>query len=58
MDQQTQGMMDKKRRKPLAMAYVPIQEFDQVYEPMQALRAGTIFPELNKPFTGRRGMRR
>lgn len=44
---------------PIAMAYVPWQRFDKVYEPAQALRAGTLFPELEKPFLGnRRGMRR
>ena len=36
---------------PLAMAYVPWQKFDRVYEDLEN---GTIFPELNKPFTGRR----
>ena len=48
---------DELRGMPLAMAYVPWQEFECTYEPMQALRAGTIFPELDKPFYGRRGMR-
>jgi len=42
---------------PLAMAYVPWQQFECTYEPAQALRAGTIFPELDKPFYGKRGMR-
>ncbi|MBQ3030840.1 MAG: spore coat associated protein CotJA [Agathobacter sp.] len=42
---------------PLAMGYVPWQTFECTYEPMQGLRAGTIFPELDKPFYGRRGMR-
>ncbi len=41
----------------LAMAYVPWQNFECTYEPMQGLHAGTIFPELEKPFYGRRGMR-
>ncbi len=40
---------------PLAMAYVPWQKFDRVYEDLEkAYCNGTIFPELNKPFTGRR----
>lgn len=34
----------------LAMAYVPWQYFTKVYEPDKALEAGTIFPELDKPF--------
>lgn len=41
----------------LAMAYVPWQHFEHVYEPDRALEVGTIFPELNKPFLGRKGMR-
>lgn len=41
----------------LAMGYVPWQNFECTYEPAQALRAGTIFPELDKPFYGRRGVR-
>lgn len=28
-------------------AYVPIQRMDKVYSPSRALRAGTIFPELD-----------
>ena len=47
---------DELRGMPIAMAYVPWQEFSCTYEPMQALHAGTIFPELDKPFYGRRGM--
>lgn len=40
---------------PVAMAYVPWQKFDKIYENLETgFRAGTIFPELNKPFTGRR----
>ena len=42
---------------PLAMGYVPWQKFECTYEPMEGLHAGTIFPELDKPFYGRRGMR-
>lgn len=38
----------------VAMAYVPWQNFYKVYEPEKALMIGTIFPELNKPFLGRR----
>ncbi len=28
-------------------AYVPVQRMEKVYSPNKALRAGTIFPELN-----------
>lgn len=41
----------------VAMAYVPWQYFGTVYEPDKALRVGTIFPELNKPYVGCRGGR-
>lgn len=39
---------------PLAMAYVPWQYWNQVYGPDCALEAGTIFPELVKPFVATR----
>lgn len=42
---------------PLAMAYVPWQFFESTYDPDKALDIGTIFPELDKPFLGRRGLR-
>ncbi len=39
----------------VAMAYVPWQRFIQIYENLEiGYKEGTIFPELNKPFTGRR----
>lgn len=41
--------------KSLAMAYVPIQRFGTLYDPMKALHCGTAFPELNLIFCGRRG---
>ena len=43
---------------PLGMAYVPWQQFDTVYEVDKALGCGTIFPELYKPFLGKRGAMR
>lgn len=39
----------------LAMAYVPMQCLKNAYSLEQALMAGTLFPELDKPFTGVRG---
>lgn len=43
------------QEKALAMAYVKWQRFDKVYDDLEkAYGIGTIFPELNKPFTGRR----
>ncbi|MDO4555062.1 MAG: spore coat associated protein CotJA [Lachnospiraceae bacterium] len=38
----------------LAMAYVPFQKWQNVYQPDEGLRAGTIFKDLNLPFIGRR----
>ena len=38
----------------LAIAYIRWQELEDVYEPMAALKNGTLFPDLNKPFYGRR----
>ncbi len=38
----------------VAMGYVPWQFLHTLYEPDKALQVGTIFPELNKPFEGRR----
>lgn len=40
---------------PLAMAYVPWQEWNSVYEIEKGLQCGTIFKELNKPFRGTGG---
>ena len=40
---------------PIAMAYVPWQHFGSVYDLEKALQIGTIFPELNMPFLGKRG---
>lgn len=48
---------DKLRGMALAMGYVPWQNFECTYDVMEGFRAGTIFPELDKPFYGRRGMR-
>lgn len=39
---------------PLAMAYVPFQQWECLYEPNHALQRGTIFPSLDLPFHGRR----
>ena len=40
---------------PIAMAYVPWQHLTNVFENLEeAFKVGTIFPELEKPFKGRR----
>ncbi len=37
---------------PIAMAYVPMQNWRDVYECDKALMRGTVFCELDKPFRG------
>lgn len=41
-----------------AMAYVPCQQISQTYDLCYALNVGTIFPQLCKPFCGKRGGQR
>lgn len=43
---------------PIGMGYIPWQEFKNLHDPERGLHAGTIFMELEKPFTGRRNYRR
>ena len=38
---------------PLAMVYSPMQEFDKLYELDKGFNSGTIFSELDLPFSGR-----
>lgn len=42
---------------PLTMAYVPMQTFQTTFPLGKALHVGTIFPELCKPFVGKRGIK-
>lgn len=52
---QDYNLDDYMDRFPLAMAYVPWQYLTNIYDNLEeAYCEGTIFPELNKPFTGRR----
>lgn len=37
----------------LAMAYVPIQNWEEMYSEEKALEVGTVFPSLNFPFLGK-----
>ena len=37
----------------LAMVWSPTQAFVKIYEPTKALTRGTLFAELDKPFTGK-----
>lgn len=38
------------RNTPLAMAYVPFQQWGEVFDDDKALRCGTLFPDLVFPF--------
>ena len=53
-DCQSMRPADPWRHFPVAMGYFPWQNLHTLYEPDKALQVGTIFPELNKPFEGRR----
>lgn len=41
---------------PPAMGYVPYQHWCEPYDLCRGLAAGTIFPDLHKPFCGKGGM--
>ena len=49
------GMMQSSRHNsmPIAMAYVPIQQWGEIYDLDKAFSRGTIFAELDKPFLER-----
>ncbi|MGI6282986.1 spore coat associated protein CotJA [Caproicibacterium lactatifermentans] len=36
----------------LAMAYIPVQKFENLYQPEEGYQSGTLFRDLNKPFMG------
>lgn len=42
--------MDPLRNMPLAMAYVPWQRWQNIFEADKGFHCGTIFQELHKPF--------
>jgi hypothetical protein len=45
----------RKEHMPIGMAYVPMQEWSEMYEPCEGLYEGSAFPELNLIFCGVRG---
>lgn len=49
------GSYDELRGMPVAMAYVPWQEWCSLYEADKGFFCGTIFEELDKPFRGTGG---
>lgn len=44
------------RSTPLAMAYVPYQNWGEVYDDDTAIKRGTLFPDLDLPFGNGGGM--
>ena len=44
--------MENRMTLQLAQAYVPMQIYINRWDPMQGLMAGTIFPELYRPYKG------
>ena len=50
--QNTGHICDELSNMPIAMAYVPWQEWRNIYEAEKGFHYGTIFEELNKPFRG------
>ncbi len=42
---------------PVAMAYVPWQQWQNIYEICRGFERGTIFEDLDKPFRGKGGRR-
>ena len=40
---------------PIAMAHIAMQSWNEIYDSETALCQGTIFPELNLIFCGKRG---
>lgn len=52
------ALYEKADMLPPAMGYVPCQKLTRTFDLCYALQVGTIFPELCKPFCGKRGVRR
>jgi hypothetical protein len=40
------------KKTPVAMAYIPFQQFGELYPPEKGYQRGTIFPDLDKPWGG------
>lgn len=53
----TRTTYDELADMPLAMAYVPWQEWQNIYEAEKGFHRGTIFEELDKPFCGTGGLK-
>ena len=47
--------IDDMKGMSVAMAYVPWQQWGNIYDPKEALKRGTIFAELDLPFEASKG---
>lgn len=56
MRMKDRDMYEHLKHLPPAMAYVPNQKFESAYDWNYALKVGTVFPQLCKPFCGKRGV--
>jgi len=57
MEKDHSGATQMLDNRPLAMVYIiPQSKITQVYKSVYALKQGTLFPELDKPFNGRKGV--
>jgi hypothetical protein len=54
-DEVTHVHQHKKEHMPIGMAYVPMQEWSEMYDACEGLYEGSAFPELNLIFCGVRG---
>lgn len=54
MNCSSESKMSDKINMPIAMAYVPWQEFQNIDNLRNGYHNGTIFKDLNKPFLGGR----
>lgn len=54
MPAENEQAQDLRMRMELARAYVPVQRYSKPLPPEEGLRAGTIFQELIRPYTGPR----
>ena len=48
----SEGCCNLMKYPSLAMVYSPFQVFDNLFMPTEALKKGTLFCELDKPFCG------
>lgn len=52
IDKEAAALLGGGHGQALAMAYVPVQEWGDLYAEELALQKGTLFADLDKPFLG------